>query len=234
MLGVLVNSVAVILGSALGMLFKKGIPERINKTIMVGLGICTAYIGITGSLEGKNVLILITAMVLGALTGALLKIDDGVNRLGKAVEKKFRREGQSVSLAEGWVSATLLFCIGSMAVTGSLQSGLTGNHTVLYTKSALDFVAAIMLASSLGIGVMLSSVSVFVVQGAIALLAEVLAPVLGPDAVAEMTCIGSLLIVMIGTNMMGITKIKVADYLPGVIYAPVICNLIPVVTGWFR
>lgn len=234
MLGVLVNTLAVILGACLGMLFKKGIPERVSKTVMVGLGICTAYIGITGSLEGKNVLILITAMVLGALTGALLKIDNAVNRLGEKVEKKFRREGQDVSIAEGWVSATLLFCIGSMTVTGSIQAGLTGDNTVLFTKSALDLVSAIMLASSLGIGVMLSSVSVFVIQGAIVLLAEVLAPVMGPEAIAEMTCVGSLLIVMIGTNMMGITKIKVADYLPAVVYAPVICNLIPVVTGWFQ
>lgn len=233
MLGVLVNTVAILLGGCLGLLFKKGIPQRVSSTIMVGLGLCVVYIGITGSLVGENVLILIAAMVLGALTGSLLGIDNAVTRLGEAVEKKFRKNGQKLSIAEGWVSATLLFCIGSMAVTGSLQAGLTGDNSILYTKAALDMVSAIMLASSLGVGVVLSAVSVFVVQGGIALLAGLLAPALNTGAVNEMTCVGSLLIVMIGTNMMGITKIKVADFLPAVVYAPVICNLVPLVVGWF-
>lgn len=226
MLGVMVNVITIIVGSCIGLLFKKGIPKKVSNAVMVGLGIAIVYIGITGSMCGENVLILIASMVLGAITGTLLGIDDAVNRLAKCVEEKFSKEGQTSSLAEGFVTATLLFCIGAMAVTGSLQAGLTGDNSILFTKATLDFVSATMLASSLGIGVIFSSIPILIMQGGIALLAGVISPLLGEGATNEMTCAGSLLIVMIGTNLMGITKIKVADYLPAIIYAPIIYNLI--------
>lgn len=231
MLGVIVNVLAVVLGGGLGLLFKKGIPEKVSQAVMTGLGLCTAYIGITGSLCGENVLILIAAMVLGAITGTLLGIDKAVNTLAEKTEAKFQRKGGKVSIAEGFVSATLLFCVGSMAVTGSLQAGLAGDNSILFTKAAIDMVAAIMLASSLGVGVMLSAVCLLVYQGSIALLAGLIAPFMSTGAVNEMTCTGSLLIVMIGTNLMGITKIKVADYLPAILFAPVIYNLIALIPG---
>ncbi|MBQ4051662.1 MAG: DUF554 family protein, partial [Oscillospiraceae bacterium] len=131
--------------------------------------------------------------------------------------------------AEGIVTATLLFCVGSMTVTGSIQAGLTGDNSVLITKATLDLVSSMMLASSLGIGVLLSAGAVFVIQGGLVLLAGLLAPVMSTGAINEMTCAGSILIIMIGTNLMGITKIKVADYLPAILFAPVIYNLIPLV-----
>jgi len=233
MLGVIVNVIAVLLGGGIGLLFKRGIPERVTQAVMTGLGICTAYIGISGSLCGENVLILIAAMVLGSITGTLLGIDNAVNKLAEKVEAKFQKGSGKTSLAEGFVSATLLFCVGSMAVTGSIQAGLAGDNKVLFTKAALDMVSAMMLAASLGAGVMLSSVCVLLYQGGIVLLAGLIAPFMSTGAVNEMTCIGSLLIVMIGTNMMGITKIKVADFLPGILYAPVIYNLIPLVQRLF-
>ena len=226
MIGVLINVATVLLGSAVGLMFKKGIPERVSRAAMVGLGACTLYIGITGSLSGENVLILIASVVLGAVTGTLLNIDGGINRLAEKVESRFRREGENVSIAEGIVTATLLFCVGSMTVTGSIQAGLTGDNSVLITKATLDLVSSMMLASSLGIGVLLSAGSVFVIQGGLVLLAGLVAPFMNAAAINEMTCAGSLLIVMIGTNLMGITKIKVADYLPAILFAPLIHNII--------
>ena len=130
MLGVIVNVITVLVGSCIGLLFKKGIPERVSKAAMIGLGACTLYIGISGSLCGENVLILIGSVVLGAIVGTLLNIDGAINRLAEKVENKFKKEGKKASVAEGLVSATLLFCVGSMTVTGSIQAGLTGEYYV--------------------------------------------------------------------------------------------------------
>ena len=226
MLGVLVNVLTVLVGSCIGLLFKKGIPQRVSTAAMIGLGVCTLYIGITGSLCGENVLIVIAAVVLGAIIGTLLDIDGAINTLAKKAEDRFKKEGQGVSIAEGLVTATLLFCVGSMTVTGSIQAGLTGDNSILVTKATLDFVSSMMLASALGIGVLFSTLSVFVIQGGLVLLAGLLAPLLSTGAINEMTCVGSLLIVMIGTNLMGISKIKVADFLPAILIAPLIYNIV--------
>ena len=226
MLGVIVNVITVLIGSCVGLLFKKGIPEKVSNAAMIGLGACTLYIGISGSLCGENVLILIGSVVLGAITGTLLDIDGAINRLADSVERKFSKAGKKASVAEGLVSATLLFCVGSMTVTGSIQAGLTGDNSILYTKATLDLVSSIMLASSLGVGVLLSAGTVFVIQGGLVLLAGIISPFMNTGAINEMTCAGSLLIVMIGTNLMGITKIKVADYLPAILFAPIIYNVI--------
>ncbi len=226
MLGVFVNVITVVIGSLVGLLFQKGIPERVSKAAMIGLGACTVYIGISGSLCGENVLILIAAVVLGGICGTLLDIDGKLNRFAENVERKFRKEGQKVSLAEGMVSATLLFCVGSMTVTGSIQAGLTGDNSVLITKAMLDLVSSMMLASSLGLGVLLSAVAVLVIQGGLVLLAGVIAPFMSAGAINEMTCAGSLLIMMIGANLMGLSKFKVADYLPAIALAPLLHNII--------
>ena len=227
MIGVIVNVITVILGSSIGLLFKKGIPERVSKAAMIGLGACTLYIGISGSLGGKNTLILIVSVVLGVITGTLLNIDGAINRLAEKVEEKLKKDGKGVSVTEGFVSATLLFCVGSMTVTGSIQAGLTGDNSILITKAMLDLVSSMMLASSLGIGVLLSALAVFVIQGGLVLLAGFLSPLMSPEAINEMTCAGSILIIIIGTNLMGITKIKVADFLPAILFAPIIYNVIP-------
>ena len=226
MTGVIVNVITVIIGSAIGLLFKKGIPEKVSQAAMTGLGACTLYIGISGSLVGENVLILIASVVLGAITGTLLNIDGAINRLGQKVESKFKKEGTNISIAEGMVTATLLFCVGSMTVTGSIQAGLTGDNSVLLTKAMLDLFSAVLLASSLGVGVLMSSAAIFVIQGGLVLLAGIISPLMSTGAINEMTCAGSILIVMIGTNLMGITKIKVADFLPAILFAPIIYNAI--------
>lgn len=227
MTGVLVNTGTILVGSAVGLLFKKGIPERVTTAVMVGLGLCTLYIGIDGALADENVLIVIASMVLGAIVGTLLDIDGAINRLGKWIESKFQKqEGGKVSVAEGFVTASLLFCVGAMTFNGSLNAGISGDNSLLYTKAMLDLFSSAMLTASLGFGVMVSAVFVLVFQGALVLLAGVLAPVLTPFAIAEMTSAGSLIIIAIATNLMGITKIKVADYLPAIVFAPVICWIV--------
>ena len=225
MLGVFVNVATVLLGSAVGLLFKKGIPEKISQAVMIGLGLCTLYIGVSGSLCGENPLIVIAAVVLGAIVGTLLNIDGAINTMAEKVEKKFQKEGKGGSLAQGLVTATLLFCVGSMTVTGSIQAGITGDNSVLLTKATLDLVSSMMLSASLGIGVMLAAGSVLVIQGGLVLLSGLVAPFLSAGAVNEMTCVGSLLIIMIGTNLMGITKFTVADYLPAILFAPILYNI---------
>ena len=232
MLGVIVNVITVLIGSAIGLVFKKGIPERVRQAAMIGLGVCTLYIGISGSLSGENVLILIASVVLGAIVGTLLNIDGAIGRLAGKVEAKFKKDGNQVSIAEGIITATLLFCVGSMTVTGSIQAGLTGDHSILITKAMLDLVSSMMLASGLGIGVMLAAVFVFVFQGALVLGAGLLQGVLTDSAlIAEITCAGSVIIVGLGLNILGISKFKVADMLPAPFLVPLIYflfNLLPI------
>jgi uncharacterized membrane protein YqgA involved in biofilm formation len=231
MLGVIVNSLAVLLGSSVGLLCKKGIPEKISKAIMLGIGLCTIYIGISGTLKGQNTLVLILSMVFGAAAGTLLDLDGLITKLGRALERKFQREDGRVSITEGFVTASLLFCVGAMTIVGSLNAGLSGDNEMLYTKSLLDLISSCMLSVTLGVGVLFSAAFVFVFQGALVLLAQVLAPVLTDAAIAELTCAGSLLILALGLNLIGLTKIKAANYLPALLFAPLftwLFTLLPV------
>nr|MDD6336704.1 DUF554 domain-containing protein [bacterium] len=226
MLGTVVNVAAVLVGGGVGLVLKKGLPKRLADTLMKGLGLCTLYIGLTGAMKGQNTLIIILSMVVGALIGEGIDLDDKLNRLGAWVEKKCSRGGQSgaqVPISQGFVTASLLFCVGAMAIVGSLQSGLTGDHQMIYTKSMLDGVAAMIFASSLGLGVLLSAVSVLVYQGSIVLLAQAIAPYLGDAVVAEMTCVGSLIIIGLALNMLGITKLKVMNYVPAIFLPILLC-----------
>lgn len=224
MLGTVVNSIAIIIGGAIGLLLKKGIPKRLSDAVMKGLSLCVLYIGIDGCLKGNNVMITIISMVIGALIGEALDLDDKLKKLGDLIEKKFKSNGSKISIAEGLVTSSLLFCVGAMAVVGSLQSGLIGDHSMIYTKSMLDFTAAIIFAASLGIGVLFSSAFVFLYQGSITILASFISPYLGEMVIAEMTCIGSLLIIGLALNMLGVTKLKVMNYVPA-IFLPIILFL---------
>jgi len=221
MLGVIVNVATVILGSLIGLLCKKGIPERVEKAVMTAIGLCTVYLGIDGALAGENVLVLILSMIVGTAIGTLLDLDGGITRLGSWVEGKFQKKsGHAVSVAEGFITASLLFCVGAMTIVGSLNSGLRGDHSLIFTKSLLDLFSSMMLAASLGIGVLCSAVFVLIFQGGLVLLSQVIAPVLTDAAIAEITCAGSLMILALGLNLLGITKIKVANLLPAMLAAP--------------
>lgn len=225
MLGTIVNTIAVVIGAAIGMLLKKGIPEKLSDTMMKGLGLCTLYLGISGSLKGENSLILIVSIVIGALIGEGIDLDEKLNQLGTWLENKFKsKDSNKVSIAEGFVSASLLFCVGAMTIVGSLQSGLEGNHEMLFNKSMLDGVAAVIFASTMGVGVMLSAAFVFVYQGAITLAAQWVAPFLTDTIIAEMTCVGSVIIIGIALNLLGITKLKVMNYVPAIFIPIILCQ----------
>ena len=226
MISVIVNTVAVLLGSSIGMLLKKGIPERITDTLMKGIGLCTLYIGWSGTLKGQNTLVLILSMAVGIVIGEGLDLDDKLNRFAKSVENRFKKGGEKISLAEGFVTASLLFCVGAMTIVGSLQAGLSGDYEMIFTKSVLDFISSMVFASSLGIGVMLSAAFVFVFQGAIVLLAQFVAPFLTDAVIAEMVCSGSLIIFALGLNIVGITKLKVINFLPAIFLPIVLCPLL--------
>jgi len=224
-MSVLVNAAAILVGGLVGLLIKKGIPERFSKAIMTGIALVVIFIGIEGALKGGNPIILVISIVLGVVTGTALNIDKRLNTLGKLLEKRVSsgKNDDGTSIAQGFVTASLLFCVGAMAIIGSINSGLTGDHSIIFTKSVIDLVAAAVLTVSLGVGVLFSAGTVLIYQGAIVLLAQLLRPLLySPTLIAEINCAGSIIIVALGLNMLGITKIKVADFLPAVVFAPLV------------
>lgn len=224
MIGVLVNTAAVIIGAIIGMIIKKGIPKRLSDTVMKGLGLCVMYIGWSGTLKCQNTLILIISVVIGALIGEGIDIDRRFNSVANRLEEKMSSGNKKVSFASGFVSASLLFCVGAMAVVGSIEAGLTGNNETLYAKSLLDFIAAIIFASTMGVGVLLSSITVFIYQGIFAVSASFISGYLTESMVLEMTAVGSLLIFALGLNLTGISKLKIMNYLPAIFIPLILCN----------
>lgn len=222
-LGTIIDSVAIIIGGILGSLLKGGIPQKINDAVMKAIALSVILIGISGSLKSINILLIIISMVIGCVVGEVIDIDGALNKFGERVESKFKGNGGRIS--EAFITSTLLFCVGAMAVVGSLESGLTGNNKTLFVKSVLDGVSALVFASSMGIGVILSSVAVFLYQGILTLGAQCLKGILTVDVVNNMTSIGSLLIIALGLNMLKVDKIKVANLLPAV-FVPIVYQLI--------
>ncbi len=219
MLGTIVNSLAIVIGSFIGLFLRESINEKVSNTIMNGLALCVIYIGISGALKGDTTIVMIISIVIGAIIGEFIDIDKKLENLGEIIEKRFNKNDGNISIAHGFVTATLLFCIGAMAIVGSLESGLNNNHSTLYAKSILDGISSIIFASTLGIGVVLSAIVVFIYQGSITLAAGFLSTFLSDIAINNMTAVGSLLIIGIGLNMLGITKIKVSNLLPAIIIA---------------
>lgn len=225
MFGVLVNVATVLIGSTVGLLFRKMIPQNATDFVMKGIGLCTIYIGIDGALGGTNPLIAIISMAVGALIGALADLDKHLNHFAGKLEDRFKnKDGTGPSIAEGFVTASLVFCVGAMTIVGSLQSGLTGDHSMLITKATLDLVSSLIFAASLGIGVMLAAAFVLVFQGGIVLVAQAAAPFLTDYVIGEMTCVGSILIMALGMNIIGVTNFKVMNYLPAIFIPILLCT----------
>lgn len=244
MTGTIVNTIAVLLGSLLGLLFKKAIPKRLSDTVFKGLGLCTMFIGVTGVFQdGTNTLVVIMSVVTGAVIGEALDLDKRINNLGKWLENKVSKnkgENSKVSIAQGFVSASLLFCVGAMTIVGSLQSGLINDHSTLFVKSILDFVAAIIFASSLGVGVAFSALFVLLYQGSISVGAYLIGSFFSSSAtmlsqtaeltpfmvtVNTMNCVGYIIIIGLALNMLGITKLKVMNYVPAIFMPVLLCPL---------
>jgi uncharacterized protein len=219
LLGTIVNGICIVIGSLLGKLFDD-IPERVKETVMGGIGLAVALLGIQMGMKSEQFLIVIFNLVLGGVLGEIWDWDRKLNQLGEWIEKKMGGNKQG-DIARGFVSATLLFVVGAMAIVGALDSGLRGDHRVLYTKSILDGFASIILTATLGIGVIFSAAPVIMYEGGIALLATQIERWVPKEIVdsfiAESTATGGILIIAIGLNMIGVTNIRVANLLPSMI-----------------
>ncbi|AQS57751.1 DUF554 domain-containing protein [Desulforamulus ferrireducens] len=217
MTGTIANAAAILVGTGLGLLFRKGISESINKTVMSGIGLAVGLIGFKMAFKTENELIVILSMVLGAIVGELLNIEGWLQRAGNFLEAKVGGgEGQ---VARAFVTTSLIYCVGAMAIMGALEDGLTGNATTLYAKSLLDGTSAVIFTSTMGFGVAFSAIPVLIYQGSITLLAGALKAFLTPSMINEMTATGGLLIVGIASNILGIKEIKVGNLLPAILFA---------------
>lgn len=234
MLGTLVNFVTVILGSLLGLTIKNGILKKYSDSVMKCIGLCTFFIGVTGMISKTvtntngesvtveiNTIIVILSLVIGLIIGEVLKLEDRLNLLGKKFEEKFKKNNADMPIATGFVSASLLFGVGSMSIIGPIQSGLLGDHSIQYSKALLDFISSTVFASSLGIGVIIASGTVLVYQGLITLLSSVIAPILNPQIIGHICCVGSITIVALSFNLLGITKLKIINFIPA-LFIPLI------------
>lgn len=217
MLGTIVNALAIIGGSLIGLLLSKGIPENYKNIVMSGVGLSVVLIGMKSALSSDSMMVVIFSVILGAVIGEFLKIEEKLERLGSYLESRVAsKSSDQSSFARGFVTASLVFCVGSMAIVGSLESGLTGSHQTLFAKSVLDGVTSIIFASTLGLGVLFSSLAVFIYQGLITLMAVFLKGYLLTETISQMTSVGGLLILAIGFNMLKITTIRVGNLLPGI------------------
>jgi uncharacterized membrane protein YqgA involved in biofilm formation len=240
MLGPLVNAATVVVCALLGCFLIRGIPPRFEETLKKGIGLAIIYVGIRGALENKHVLLLIMSLVIGAAVGELVNIDKWMGRLGLWAESKLigkktetRKDGRDPphgkSFARGFVSASILFCSGSMAIVGSMQSGLTGDHGTLYAKSILDGSISIVFGASMGIGVAFSAIPVLVYQGGIALLSIAVKDLLTQEIITEMSAVGNLLVAAIGFNFVCLSGASNVVPVAGALKEIRVANLIPAI-----
>ncbi|BBO91129.1 DUF554 domain-containing protein [Desulfosarcina ovata] len=214
MLGTIVNTLSIIAGSLIGIFFRGAIPEKFSTTIMHAIGLAVLLIGLKAALATDDLLTVIMSLTLGGLIGELLALEDRLGALGNWIGKRISKESHGI--AKGFVDASLLFCVGAMAIVGSLESGLSGNHQTLFAKSILDGIGSLFFASTLGIGVLFSAVSVFVYQGLITLTASHAKDLLSPAVVSQMSAVGGLLIMAIGLGLLEIKRIKIGNLLPAI------------------
>lgn len=217
MVGVLINVAAIIVGTIAGLLFKKLFNEKTKTVVMQALGIAVLAIGVMDALKTENVVILILSLTIGGFLGSLCHIQDGIERFGNFLQAKLAKSEED-KVGAAFVNATLIFCVGAMIIYGSIQAGL-GNNTTLYIKSILDGAMSIMLAATLGWGVILSAIPVLIIQGVIALCASFISPIATTAFLNQLSGIGGVLVMCIGINILEIKKIRTADMLPAVLGA---------------
>jgi len=217
MIGVFANTVLVFLGSIVGLYLKRGIPENIKKMIMIGLGLFTCVFGIKMGLEMEKPLVVVVSLVLGGAFGTLLRIEALLEGLGMRM-KQYIKTKDETSFSQGFVTASLLFCVGPMTILGCLQAGLENNPELLFIKSLMDGVSATILSSTLGIGVMFSAVFVLVFQGLLTILSQQVSFLTEPIYLHDFTSVGGIMIFAIGIKLLGIKQIKVGNFLPALIF----------------
>ena len=226
MTGTIINVAAILIGGTIGLIFGSRIPERFKHTVIAGMGLFTAAMGLQMFFKSENQLIVLGALIIGAMLGEWIGIEDWLQALGETLEKRFSQDtemGASSRFVRGFMVASLLFCIGPMAILGSIQDGLTGDYNLLAVKSTLDGFASIAFASTLGIGVMFSSVIILIYQGGISLLAGQLNAIVTDPMMAEMTATGGVILIGVAfNNLLEIKKIRVGNFLPALAVAPLI------------
>ncbi|WDV45668.1 DUF554 domain-containing protein [Clostridiaceae bacterium M8S5] len=215
MVGTIVNMVAIIIGGSLGVLLKKGIKKRYSETIIYGMALSVIVMGMMSAIKAKSMLVVIISIVLGSIIGEFLNIEQKLDNLGKTLESKFKSDKGNFS--KGFVTASLIYCVGAMGIMGALEDGLTGNHQILFTKAILDGISSIIFASTLGIGVAFSAVPVLIYQGSISLVASFLKPYLTDVLITDMSAVGGILIIAIGINVLEIKRIRIGNMLPAIV-----------------
>jgi uncharacterized membrane protein YqgA involved in biofilm formation len=220
--GTIVNTLAIIAGAMIGVIAKKAIPQRMGDLVMSAIPIVVMVLGVQFGIASSNILIVIVSLVVGGIIGEWIDIDRRLDDFGVRIQS--RMKGGDSNFSAAFVSTTLIYCVGSMAILGSIESGINGNHTILYTKSLMDGISAIFFASTLGAGVIFSGISVFIYQGILTVLAGYIGPYLSPEVVTEMSASGGILLIALSFTILGIKKIKVANLLPA-IFLPVILML---------
>lgn len=219
--GVLINAAAVVAGGVLGTLGGRLMPEKMKQTVLAATGLVSIGIGISGAIGSSNQLIPILSLVIGSVIGELLHIEDGITRAGDWLQKRF---GKSGSITEGFVTGSLVFAAGAMAVMGALESGLKNDHTILMTKSVIDMAGSLAFAGSLGIGVAFSALSILVLEGTVTLLASLLTGVLTDAVITEISVTGSLIIIGVGLNVLGLTKLRIMNMTPALLLPILLCR----------
>jgi uncharacterized membrane protein YqgA involved in biofilm formation len=219
MKGTIVNVIAIFLGCSVGLILKSKFPEKIGKIVMQALGLASLLIGIQMALKTNNILLLIFSLVIGGIIGEIMGIEEGLERFGEKVKLKLKSNTTSERFVEGFVTSSLLYCVGSMAIMGALKEGISGNPDILYTKSLLDGLTSIAFTAAMGIGVLFSVIPVFLYQGGITMLARLIKDFLSPEVINEMTAVGGILILGIGFELLKIKKIKIGNLLPAILIA---------------
>lgn len=214
MLGTIINSIAIIVGGFFGLKLKKGIKESYSSLIMDVIALSVIVIGIVGAIKSENIIVVIISLVIGALIGEWIGIDKRLDGIGNKLESRFGKKDSNFSKA--FVTASLVYCVGAMAIVGSLEAGILRSYDTLFAKSLLDGITAIIFASTLGVGVMFSAIPVFIYQGTLTVLSSFIGSFLTPQIITEISAVGGILIMAIGVNILGIKKIKVANLLPSI------------------
>ncbi|MGD8399696.1 MAG: DUF554 domain-containing protein [Bacillota bacterium] len=222
-MGTIVNVIAVICGSLIGLAFRGRVPGRLTQSVLQVTGLFTVVIGINMALQGRQLILCLVSLVIGTAVGEAVNIEAGLDGFGQRLERRFRlAEGNA---AKGLIYASLFFCVGSMAIVGSIVDGIKGDHSILYTKAMMDGIASIPFAATLGIGVLAAAVPVLLYQGGLTLLAGLLKPLFNPELIRELTAVGGVIIIGIGINIFGLQKVRVGNMLPALLLIVIIIGI---------
>ena len=219
--GVIADTLAIFLGGTIGLFIHQGIPEKVEQAIMKALALSAIYIGITGMTSGENTIFIILALVVGVVIGEFINLDDNVHRFTHFLASKIPTQDKNTTFSEGFITGSLMMCVGALSIVGPIESGLSGDHTILFTNAIMDGFTSIILASSLGIGVLFSGFLVFVYEAAIVVFSGSLNTILTTPMIDDINAIGSILVLAIGLNMLKLTDIKVMNFVPA-LFIPII------------